>query len=67
MALKISKGWLLSIVLAVIRPLVKLVTPDIEQSREKFVKDLYVKAQDTPNVFDDMFVEFIAELLDVEL
>ena len=67
MALKISKGWLLSIVLAVIRPLVKLVTPDIEKEMEKFVKDLYVKAQDTPNVFDDMFVEFIAELLDVEL
>jgi len=67
MALKISKGWLLSIVLAVIRPLVKLVTPDIEKQMEKFVKDLYVKAQDTPNVFDDMFVEFIAELLDVEL
>ena len=67
MALKISKGWLLSIVLAVIRPLIKLVTPDIEKSMEKFVKDLYVKAQDTPNVFDDMFVEFIAELLDVEL
>jgi len=67
MALKISKGWLLSIVLAVIRPLVKLITPDIEKQMEKFVKDLYVKAQDTPNVFDDMFVEFIAELLDVEL
>ena len=63
----LSKGWLVRIVIAVLRPLIKLVTPDIEKQMEKFVKDLYVKAQDTPNVFDDMFVEFIAELLDVEL
>ena len=68
MALKgLSKRWIVGIVLSILRPLLALTTPKIEKAMEDGVRNLYAKAVETENPWDDMAVEFIADLLDVEL
>ena len=43
------------------------VTPALRETIEKFLKDLYVKAKETKNPWDDFLVELLAGVLGIKL
>ncbi len=60
-----SKVW--TIVATVLAMVVKSMTPEIESAIEKFIIGLYRQAKATPNAFDDIGVEMLADLMDINL
>jgi hypothetical protein len=67
MASKKFPSWILNLIVSVLGPLISLLTPQIKDALTEFVQNLYDKAQGTDNPVDDVFVRFLAALLDVEL
>lgn len=41
------------------------VTPAIKEALDTFLKNLYMKAKDTPNPFDDLFIKLLLDLLQI--
>lgn len=56
----------LAVLAFIFRPLLKIMTPKIEEALEKFVLDLYRKALETDNPVDDLVVGFLLDILDIE-
>ena len=46
--------------------LIKQVTPEIREVFQDTLIDLYRKAVETPNPFDDHFMAMVLEILDIE-
>jgi hypothetical protein len=67
MASKKFPSWILNLIVSVLGPLISLLTPQIKEALTEFVQNLYDKAQATDNPVDDVFVRFLAALLDVDL
>ena len=51
----------------VLGKVLEAVTPAIRESLENFLKELYGKAKQTPNPWDDFLVEMLATILGVKL
>jgi hypothetical protein len=47
--------------------LILQLSPEIRELVEGLVERMWEKAQKTDNAFDDIFVTFLAEILDIEL
>ena len=60
-------GWIINLLVTVLGPLVGLLTPTIKGELTSFVQGLFAKAKKTDNPVDDVFVRFLAALLDIEL
>lgn len=60
-----GKFW--TIVSTILGVVLKAMTPEIEKAIEGFLRTLYVKAKQTPNNFDDMGIEMLADLMDIDL
>jgi len=65
------KGITYQIVFALVRKILSLILPEVSSSirqlLETYLKDLYKKAQETPNPVDDFFVELLAEIIGIEI
>ena len=63
-----AMGWgiLLKIGAKVFGYLIKQMTPHLEEALEKSLKDLYIKALETENPFDDHVMVMVLEILDIE-
>lgn len=65
------KGITYEIALSLIKKIFALVLPEvsghIKQLLEAYLKDLYKKAIETENVFDDYLVILIADILGIKL
>lgn len=62
-----SVGFIVRIVALVLRPLLEVITPMIGDLLEDSLGKLLVKARETDNPIDDLFVEFLFNVLDIEI
>ena len=60
-----SFNWLIKLIANVLKPFINLLTSQIKEELENFVKNLYKKAKSTENVYDDFFVEMLANILSI--
>jgi hypothetical protein len=68
MAIASGKVWatIITIVLAILKPLLKIITPKLEEELKVWIRDFKVKCLATPNPWDDLLAEFLGEIFDVE-
>jgi hypothetical protein len=59
--------WIINLVLQVLGTILPVVTPSIRELLEKFLKDFYVKAKETPNPWDDFLAKFLMRILGIEV
>ena len=62
-----SVGVIVRIVALVLRPLLNIISPMISDLLEDSHGKLLVKARETENPIDDIFVEFLFKVLDIEI
>ena len=64
-----AKTWsgILKIVAIVLGPFLKIISPMIKEALTDVLQKLYLKAYDTPNPIDDLFVGMLLDLLDIPL
>jgi len=69
MALPKGTTWkrILNIIAMFLKPIFSLATPMIKEALDKFLTSWYKKAQETDNPADDYLVEFIADLLNINI
>jgi len=67
MATKTLPSWIINLIVSLLGPLLAALTPTLKAALTDSIKDLYVKAQDSSSPLDDIFVRFLAALLDIEL
>lgn len=60
-------GWVLRIISIVLGPLLKAITPLIRDALDDGMFKLLEKARSTENPIDDLFVEFLFNILDIEI
>lgn len=58
--------WLVDLLIKALGVIFPIVTPTIKKALEEFLKDLYVKAKETANPWDDFLVKFLLRVLDIE-
>jgi len=56
---------LLSIIGLVLRPILRALTPRIEEEMEDFIVRLHMRALETENEIDDMFTGLLLDLFDI--
>jgi hypothetical protein len=59
--------WLINLLTAVLGPVIKALTAGIREELVKFLQQLYVKAEATPNPWDDFVIEFFLRVLGAEI
>lgn len=63
----ISIGWILSILGAILGPIVKVITPIIRKALEETLLDQYEKAKETDNPWDDWLFWFLLAALKIPI
>jgi len=65
------KGITYQLLLKLIKEIFELIMPkvsaEIREALRVFLNELYKKAKETPNFWDDYFIEFLASLLNIPL
>lgn len=56
-------AWLLAILTAVVTAILKKVSQSVKDAKDDFLDKLEAKADETRNTIDNMFVDFLRELL----
>lgn len=59
--------WILDVAATALAPLFKALTKSIRDELDEKVRELWVKAQATPSVFDDIGVAALAKLIGISL
>lgn len=59
--------WIINLIVSVLGPLIGLISPMLKAEITEAVKKLYEKAKETDSPIDDIFVRFLAAILDVTL
>lgn len=59
--------WVVNLIVSVLGPLLSLVSPMLKGEIETFIRKLYDTAKESDSPLDDIFVKFLAALLDVDL
>ncbi len=59
--------WIVNLIVSVLGPLISLVSPMLKAEITEAVKKLYDKAKESDTPIDDIFVRFLAAILDVTL
>jgi hypothetical protein len=65
--MKITYDFWLSLSIKVLSTILDVVTPSLRKVLGDYVQDLYNKAKETENPWDDFFVKLLASLVGVEL
>lgn len=60
-------NWLKSIIALALGTLLKIISPEVRSALSDAINSLYKKAKNTENPWDDFFVEFLAEILNVKI
>lgn len=60
-------SWVISLLQIILRPLLNALTPLIRELYEDSLLKLLEKARSTDNPIDDLFVEFLFNLLDIPI
>jgi len=59
----ISWSWLINVLVAIIGPLLNIITPKLREELAKLLTTFYVKAKSTDNPWDDFLAEFLLRAL----
>jgi hypothetical protein len=63
----VTMGWLIPMIVMVLKPIVNALTPIIRAEIVKAIQTWYPKAVATPNPWDDFLVVFLAKLLQIDV
>lgn len=55
--------WIVSLILAVLKPIFAVLTPTIRDELRKLLESFYAKAETTDNPWDDFLAEFLLKIL----
>lgn len=55
------------ITIAILSAILRAVSPILREALQKAIKELYEKAKQTDNPYDDMFIALLARLLGIEV
>lgn len=58
---------IVKIVLALLKPLMSIITPKVEGELEKWLRAFHKRCLLTPNPWDDILSGFLCDIFDVEL
>jgi len=59
--------WVIELLIKILAALLPLITPSIRKALEEFLLDLYKKALETPNPWDDFLVKFFLRILNIPI
>ena len=62
-----SLTWIIDLVIKILSLILPVVTPELRRMLEKFLKDFYEKAKETPNPWDDFLAKFLLRILGIEV
>lgn len=62
-----TKELLIAAISRIVVAFLGIVSKEVRYLLESYIKDLYRRAKETANPADDMFVEFVAQILCIEL
>ena len=57
--------WIINLLINVLGSILPVLTPMIKESLSAFLTDLYKKAVETPNPWDDFVVKFLLRILSI--
>ena len=57
--------WIINLLINVLGSILPVLTPMIKESLSTFLTDLYKKALETPNPWDDFVVKFLLRILSI--
>lgn len=60
-------GWVIGLLQIILKPLLNAITPLIKDLFEDSLDKLLEKARETDNPIDDLFVEFLFNILDMPI
>lgn len=63
----ISLTWIIELVVKVLGLILPVITPSLREMLEKFLKEFYAKAKETPNPWDDFLAKFLMRILGIEV
>lgn len=63
----VSWSWLIPLIVSVLKPVIKVLTPMIREAMEKWLKEWYPKAVATPNPWDDFLVGILCDILGIKV
>lgn len=58
--------WLIVVFVAIFGAILKECSPFVRERIDEFLTDLERRAKETPNVFDDMLVDFLKKVMKVD-
>lgn len=61
----ISFTWLIALLQKILETILEIVTPDIMEALRKFLLELYQKAKETANPWDDFLLRFLLRILGI--
>lgn len=59
----ISWSWLINLLVAIIGPLLNIITPKLREELSKLLTTFYLHAESTDNPWDDFLAEFLLRAL----
>jgi len=68
MAFLSGKTWsaIISVILLILKPLLKIITPQLDEALKGWIKDFAAKCYATPNPWDDLLADFLKTIFNVE-
>ncbi len=63
----ITLSWFTKLAAKIFENLFNIISPEIKNELQKFLNDLYLKAKQTSNPFDDFGVKLLATILNITL
>lgn len=63
----INWTWIINLLIAVMGPLLRLVTDSLREELEDWLKAFYVKARETPNPWDDFLADVLCRALKIDI
>lgn len=63
----VSFTWIINLIISALGSILPVLTPMIREALTAFLSDLYKKALETPNPWDDFVVKFLLRVLSIPI
>jgi len=57
--------WVVKLVLAILKPLMGIITPQLDKALKDWIKAFAAKCYATPNPWDDLLADFLKSIFDI--
>jgi len=69
--MKVNPGvgftWIIGILIQIFSTIMPIITPSLKKALEEFLVDLYEKAKETTNPWDDFLLKFLLRMLGIAI